>query len=173
MNYLMKRLFLFFLMPFALTAQESDFADDVLDYLEFNGTLKHYERDYDEFVTTLEDLVPRNEQNAIRWDQIVANKPIAINELKIGLIALFQDNFTHKEILLMAAFYKSETGRILINDQANMTKIHTEILSKFYNSELGLKMMRKQEYLAQEMGRLSEEWTRDLYETSLPLLSNG
>ena len=173
MNYLMKRLFLFFLMPFALTAQESDFADDVLDYLEFNGTLKHYERDYDEFVTTLEDLVPRNEQNAIRWDQIVANKPIAINELKIGLIALFQDNFTHKEILLMAAFYKSETGRILINDQANMTKIHTEILSKFYNSELGLKMMRKQEYFAQEMGRLSEEWTRDLYETSLPLLSNG
>lgn len=173
MNYLMKRLFLFFLMPFALTAQESDFADDVLDYLEFNGTLKHYERDYDEFVTTLEDLVPRNEQNAIRWDQIVVNKPIAINELKIGLIALFQDNFTHKEILLMAAFYKSETGWILINDQANMTKIHTEILSKFYNSELGLKMMRKQEYLAQEMGRLLEEWTRDLYETSLPLLSNG
>lgn len=71
----------------------------------------------------------------------------------------------------MTSFYKSEAGKLLINDRSKMTDLHKEELNTFYNSVLGKKILEKQGILTQKISKVSENWSRDLYETALSLLN--
>jgi len=51
-----------------------------------------------------------------------------------------------------------------------MTETQKQELNTFYNSEVGKVIIEKQMVLTQEIGKISEVWSRDLYETALSLL---
>ena len=51
-----------------------------------------------------------------------------------------------------------------------MTDIQKQELNAFYNSEEGSAIIEKQTILTQEIGKISELWSRDLYEIALSFL---
>ena len=154
-------------------AQESNYTKDISEYLDSNGTMLQYEYAYAELLKMLSSNFPKNEDNAQGWEYLEDNKEKALDEMKSLIIPIYQSNFTHNEIKQMSAFYSSEAGLQLINDRSKLTKAHKEVLNTFYNSATGQKIISKQEELSIEISKVSESWSRDLYETSLSLLNNG
>jgi hypothetical protein len=57
-------------------------------------------------------------------------------------------------------------------DRSKMTDEQKVELNSYYNSTLGKKVIDKQPILTQEIGLVSENWSRDLYETAVSLLKN-
>ncbi len=161
------------MIPMVLNAQESSYTKDISDYLDRNGTMLQYEYAYGELLKMLSSNFPENENNAQGWEYLRANKEKALGEMKSLIIPIYKSNFTHNEIKQMSAFYSSEAGLQLINDRSKMTQAHKEVLNTFYNSTTGQKIISKQEVLSIEISKVSENWSRDLYETSLSLLNNG
>ncbi len=157
----------------AFSAQESDHSKDISDYLDNNGTMLQYEFAYGELLKMLGSQFPKDENNAQGWEYIEGNKSKALDEMKMLLIPIYQANFTHDEIREMIGFYKSEAGKLLIKDRSKMTESHKEELNAFYNSAVGQKIISKQEVLSEEISKVSESWSRYLYETSISLLKNG
>ncbi|MCP4975472.1 MAG: DUF2059 domain-containing protein [Maribacter sp.] len=173
MHHFKKFIFCFLLIPVAFNAQESSYTKDISDYLDGNGTMLQYEYAYGELLKMLSNNFPQNENNAQGWEYLRANKEKALGEMKSLIIPIYKSNFTHNEIKEMSAFYSSEAGLQLISDRSKMTEAHKEVLNTFYNSATGQKIMSKQEVLTMEISKVSESWSRDLYETSISLLNNG
>ncbi len=171
MQHLKNYFFFFFLVPMVFNAQEAEFSTDISDYLDSNGTMSQYEYAYGELLKMLGSQFPKTENNVEGWKYMEENKNMAVNEMKSLLIPIYKENFTHGEIKEMTSFYKSEAGELLINDRSKMTDLHKEELNTFYNSVLGKKILEKQEILTQKISKVSESWSRDLYETALSLLN--
>jgi len=159
--------------PMVFNAQETNYSKDISDYLDSNGTMLQYEYAYGELMKMLGSKFSKTENNAMGWEYLEENKSNAVNEIKTLIIPIYKENFTHDEIKKMSSFYQSETGKLLINDRSKMTDTHKEELNTFYSSSLGKKIIGKQELLTLEISRVSESWSRDLYETALSLLKNG
>ena len=173
MRHIKKFLFCLLLIPMVFSAQESAYSKDIADYLDNNGTMLQYEFAYGELLKMLSNRFPKDENNTQGWEYLEGNKSMALGELKTLLIPIYQANFTHDEITKMTGFYQSEAGKLLIKDRSKMTDVHKEELNAFYTSAVGQKIISKQEVLSTEISKVSESWSRDLYETSLSLLNNG
>ena len=93
--------------------------------------------------------------------------------MKMLIIPIYQANFTHGKITKMIGFYRSEAGKLLIENRSKMTESHKEELNAFYNSAVGQEIISKKGVLSIEISKVSESWSRDLYETSISLLNNG
>lgn len=172
MRYVNTFLFCFLLTPMIFSAQESSYTEDVANYLDSNATMMQYDYAYGELLKMLSNNFPKDENNAQGWKYLEDNKEKALDAMKNKLIPIYKANFTHDEIKKMSAFYSSEAGLQLINDRSKLTEAHKDELSTFYNSKTGQKIISKQEVLSAEISQASENWSRDLYETSLSLLSN-
>lgn len=159
-----------FLISTAATAQEADYSSEVATYLESNGSLKQYEFAYDQLLKMLSSKYPKSESTTNGWDYLETNKKKAIAEMKKGLVPIYKENFERSEIKMMNDFYQSPTGVQLIGDRSKMTETQKEELNTFYNSELGKKIIAKQPVLSEAIGAVSENWSRDLYETAVSLL---
>ncbi len=158
--------------PYVFSAQESTYAKDIADYLDNNGTMLQYEFAYGEVLKMSGSQFPKDENNAQGWEYLEGNKSKALGEMKMLFIPIYKADFTHDEITKMIGFYQSEAGKLLIKDCSKMTELHKEELNEFYNSAVGQKIMSKQEVLSKEISKVSESWSRDLYETSISLLNN-
>ena len=166
-------IYCFLLTPLVCMAQESNFSKDIKDYLEHNGTMRQYEYAYDQLMIMMEGNYPKSEDNIQGWTYLEENRGKALEEMKSLMVPIYQANFTHEEIKQMGAFYKTEAGVLLITDRSKMTDTHKEELNTFYNSAVGQKIISKKEVLISEISKVSESWSRQLYETSLRLLQNG
>ena len=173
MNHLKKYFFFFLMFPMVFNAQETGFSKDISDYLDSNGTMLQYEYAYGELMKMLGSQFSKTENNAEGWKYLEENKSNAVSEIRTLIIPIYKENFTHDEIKEMYAFYQSEAGKLLVNDRSKMTDTHKEELNTFYSSTLGKKIIGKHEILTQEISKVSESWSRDLYETALSLLKNG
>jgi len=153
-----------------LQAQEVDYSLEVASYLESNGSAQQYEFAYDQLLKMLISQYPKSEKTAAGWKYLEENKEKAVAEMQKGLVPIYQQNFERDEIKKMTAFYQSATGKQLTADRSKMTEEQKEELNTFYNSELGKKIIAKQPELAKAVSAVSENWSRDLYETAMSLL---
>ena len=159
-----------FLFMISVNAQESKLDKDVATYLESNGSMLQYDYAYDQLLAMLEKQYPKSEKNKQGWQYLEGNKATAVAEMKTMLVPVYTKNFEHDAIKKMITFYQSEAGKQLINDRSKMTETQKQELNTFYNSEVGKVIIEKQTVLTQEIGKISEVWSRDLYETALSLL---
>ena len=175
----LKLIFSFFLMmALASNAQEANFSsdgyqEDVALYLDSNGTLAQYEYAYGELLKMLEKQFPKSESNAKGWEYLLGNEEKAIAEIKSLLVPIYQQNFEQGDIKKMIAFYQSDTGKQLMQDRSQMTEMQKKELNDFYTTEVGQKIIEKQPILTEEISKVSEGWSRELYETAISLLNNG
>jgi hypothetical protein len=173
MRHIKKFLFCLLLIPMVNSAQESTYSKDIAEYLDNNGAMLQYEFAYGELLKMRGSQFPKDENNTEGWEYLEGNKSKALGDIKILIIPIYQANFTHGEITKMIGFYQSEAGKLLIKDRSKMTESHKEELNAFYNSAVGQKIISKKEVLSIEISKVSESWSRDLYETSMSLLNNG
>ena len=159
-----------FCIPVFSTAQETGKASLVSDYLEVNGSLGQYNFAYDQLLKMLEGRYPEATANAQGWKYLKENKAKAVQDMKALLVPVYANNFTEEEITSMLTFYKSDTGKQLIEDRSKMTTAQKEELNTFYNSAVGKNIIEKQSSLGSEISKVSEGWSRDLYETAISLL---
>lgn len=168
---LMKLLLCVFLMtPFFSNAQNTDYSKEVAAYLESNGTENQYSFAYDELLKMLGNQFPKTAKNAQGWTYLESNKEKAITEIKTLLVPVYEDNFEEEDMRKMAAFYSKGAGKQLIADRTKLTETQKQELNAFYNSEVGKKIVEKQPILTEAIGKVSEGWSRDLYETAMSLL---
>lgn len=153
-------------------SQEKDLSDKVANYLDLNHSLDQYGYAYDQLLTMLENQYPKSNGNTEGWKYLETNKDKSVSEMKELLIPIYVRNFSEEEITGMIIFYKSETGRQLATDRSKMNEAQKAELNTYYNSTLGKKVIDKQPILTQEIGLVSENWSRDLYETAVSLLKN-
>lgn len=161
---------LFFMISITSCAQDTTFNEDVVSYLNSNGTSSQYEFAYDELLTMLENQYPKSESNTKGWEYLDTSKEKYVSEMTNLLVPVYQKNFTQDELKKMADFYRSEAGKQLTADRSKMTEEQKAELSDFYKSEVGKKIIDKQPVLSKEIATVSEDWSRDLYETALSLL---
>ncbi|EAR02062.1 DUF2059 domain-containing protein [Maribacter sp. HTCC2170] len=172
MNNLKKILCCLLFLPLTITGQESGYSEDVSKYLDSNGTMLQYEYAYAELIKILSGHYPENKGNAHKWKYLKENRSKELKKMKHLLIPIYESNFTKSEINRMLTFYKTEAGTLLIKDRTKMTETHKSELKVFYISEIGKKINAKQEILSQEVSKVSEVWSRNLYMSSLNLLKN-
>ncbi len=170
MNQL-KYILLFVLsIPVFSNAQDKSYTTLVSEYLEVNGSMGQYNYAYDELLKMLNGRFPETDANAQGWKFLKENKGKAVKEMISLLEPIYKNNFTEAEITKMLAFYKSGTGKQLVADRSKMNPAQKEKLNTFYNSEIGKKIIEKQPILGTEISKVSEGWSRELYETALSLL---
>ncbi|ADV47909.1 DUF2059 domain-containing protein [Cellulophaga sp. E16_2] len=160
----------FLLITLTSCGQETTFQEDVLTYIKSNGTAKQYNYAYDELLKMLGNQFPKTTENASGWDYLEANKEKHVDEILTQLAPVYEKNFTHEEIKKMNAFYQSEAGKQLVADGEKLTEDQKKEVNDFYGSEMGKTIVEKQPILATEIGKVSEGWSRDLYETALSML---
>mgnify|MGYP003638561016 FL=1 len=161
---------LVFIVSLASCAQETTFSEDVMSYIKNNGTSKQYEYAYDELLSMLENQYPKTEENSKGWDYMNSSKEKYVTEILTLLAPVYEKNFTHEEIKKMNVFYNSEAGKQLVTGSAQMTENQKKEVNDFYATTVGKKIMEKQPILASEISKVSEGWSRDLYETALSML---
>jgi len=160
----------FLITPFFSNAQNTSYSKEVAAYLESNGTENQYSYAYDELLKMLGKKYPKTAKNAESWVYLESNKKKAITEIKALLVPVYEENFKQKDMRKMAAFYGKGAGKQLIADRTKLTQAQKQELKAFYNSEVGKKIIEKQPVLTEAIGKISEEWSRDLYETAMSLL---
>ncbi len=167
-----KLFFCFFLMiSGSVYAQNADFSEEVSTYLDHNGTMQQYEYAYEELLKMLEKQYPKSEKTAKAWAYLEKkNKTISLGAIKKDLIPVYEEHFEPSEVSEMNTFYQSDTAKQLMNDRSQMTAAQKEELNDFYTSATGQKIISKQEILTQAIASISENWSRDLYETAVSLL---
>jgi len=168
---LIKLLLCFFVMtPFFSSAQNTNYAKEVAVYLENNGTENQYAYAYDELLKMLGNQFPKTDKNAQGWSYLETNKEKAIAEIKALLVPIYEQNFKQEDMRKMIAFYKDGAGKQLIADRTKLTENQKKELNDFYASEVGKKIIEKQPILTEAIAKVSEGWSRDLYETAMSLL---
>tara|TARA_R110000868_G_scaffold358744_1_gene620460 strand:+ start:595 stop:1110 length:516 start_codon:yes stop_codon:yes gene_type:complete len=170
MNVLQKISALFLFITITCCAQKTTFSEDVVSYIANNGTEKQYNYAYDELLKMLENQFPETEANAEGWKYMNANKEKHVSEMMALLAPVYEKNFTHEEIKSMNAFYLTDAGKQLVADGSKLSEAQKQQVNEFYASATGKKIMEKQPILAAEIGKVSEGWSRDLYETALSML---
>lgn len=170
MNNLKYSVLFLFMISLNMHAQESNPAKDVSIYLDSNGAMKQYDYAYGQLLEMLVKQYPKSDQNKQGWEYLEGNKENAIAEMKEMLIPVYTKNFKNKDIQQMIVFYQSDTGKQLTNDRSKMTEDQKQELNTFYTSELGARIIKKQAVLTEEIGVISQNWSRDLYETAISLL---
>lgn len=161
---------LLLLTPLRSVGQEIEFTDEVQTYLAHNGTLSQYEFAYDGLLKMLQNQYPETADNKKGWTYLKENKTKSVHDMILLLTPIYQKHFKRNEIKKMTNFYQSDTGKQLLNDRSKMTEVQKAELNSYYNSELGQKVIEKQTVLSQEVSKVSENWSRDLYQTAISLL---
>jgi len=151
---------------FAQTAKE----DNVATYLKSNGSMQQYEFAYDQLLKMMQKNHPKTDANAEGWKYLKDNKSKAVSEMLGSLGTIYKKHFSDADIKEMLGFYRSAAAKQMLKDRTKMTEEHKAQLNSYYNSEIGKKIISKQQVLGQEIAKISEEWSRDLYETAVSLV---
>ncbi|MEO9892277.1 DUF2059 domain-containing protein [Aurantibacter sp.] len=148
--------------------------DDSLaaSYLEANGSLNQYDYAYSQLLSMLHKQYPETEENTQGWQFLNENKKEAIADMKSLLVPIYNSNFSTSDLKQMINFYQTDTGKQLMLDRTKMSDSQKHELNSYYNTEVGQKIVEKQQSLSAEIAIASENWSRDLYETAVSLLKS-
>ena len=167
-----KLLFAFVLFSmFQVSAQETTYRQDVLKYLEINGTTQQYSGAIDQLFDLLKRQYANHNIDAEVWDTLRAESAGEVGRIKAMLVSAYRNTYTQKDIQNMISFYQTEAGKLLLSNQAKMTDAHRNDASFFYNTETGKKILSKKDEISRSVGEVSQIWSRDLYKMMVDKLA--
>ena len=121
----------FSLICFSVTAQVDDFQQDIINYLNINGTYQQYT---DAYVGTFNAL-KRNFKKANVpekvWEELKTDKEKSMKELISFLSFAYRKHFTENDIVLMTAFYKTEAAQTMLVNPKTLTEAQNEEIKVF------------------------------------------
>lgn len=160
----------FSLFCFSVSAQVDSYQEDIIKYLNVNGTYQQYDQAYDGMFDVLKrNFSGANIPNEV-WANLKKNRKQSIDDVIQFLSFAYRKQFSQTEINELYAFYTTEAGKKMQIDPGLLTSEENELLANFYKSDLGKKMDSVKVELASDISEISSHWSRDLFASKMSAL---
>lgn len=162
---------LFSLVCFLGTAQIDSYQDDIIKYLNVNGTQEQYSHAYEEMFDVLKvNFETANVPDKV-WEELKADKAESLEEVTKFLTFAYRKHFTQPEIKAMTKFYESNAAQKMLNQNSEaITESENLIIETYLKSDIALKVENKLPELSQDISEISAHWSRDLFGAKMSAL---
>ena len=151
-------------------SQVDAYSEDVKKCIESNGTMSYYEGVVDQmFVMLKQQFESQNVPDSV-WEEVKTVKTDAMKELAQMMVSAYRGHFSHEDVKNMNVLYSSKAGKNMFKPE-QLTEGDKVILSEFYKSDTGQKVLGSQESITDSMSKISEMWSGDLYKSVIDKLS--
>ncbi len=161
MKKLLMSLFIF--ASFFANAQEVNFHEVALKYLQTNGTAVQYEEAIDQLFSLLKNQYDGQNIPESTWTDLRKESSGEVNRILNMLVSAYRGNYEKHDLVNMLAFYETPTGKQLLVDRTKLSKDQRQEAANFYNSATGQKILVSEQDVAKSVSEVSEIWSRDLY----------
>jgi hypothetical protein len=159
---------LFCSICFPLSAQVDAFQENIIEYLNNNGTENQYGDAYEEMFDILKEQfldVPDKE-----WSELKVGKDESVQDVIKFLAFAYRKHFTEGEIVTMTNFYKTEAAKKLVAGSNDLTNEDNDKIMAFFQSDIGKKIESKGEALSVDIAEISSTWSRELFAEKMSAL---
>ncbi len=165
---------IFSVFCFSVEAQVDSFQQDIINYLNINGTEQQYSAAYDKMFDV---LLPQFETANVPESfvkELKKDKAESLEEIIKFLTFAYRKHFTQEDIQKMTEFYKTKAAQKMVHKTGELTEADNAEISKFYGSDLGKKIESKKTALSEDIAEISGHWSRDLFSEKMSaLVKNG
>ncbi len=161
---------LFSFMYFSVSAQADSFQQDIIDYLNINGTYEKYDEAYENMFNVLKPQFEGSNVPESVWNDLKKNREAKVQEIISFLTYAYRKHFTHEEILTMKAFYETEAGKQYVANPGELTETQNGEVTAFFKTDLGQKIGAKRPELAQDIAPIYQDWSKDMFKETLSAL---
>lgn len=146
------------------SAQDTTFNEDIVTYLEMNGTEKQYSGAVDGLFTMLSRRYAHNNISQSVWLELKEKyKDKSLKSIKYLLVTPYRTTFSQDNIRRMIKFYETDAGKQMLIDPTALSTEQKSVAGDFYASDAGAKLLENKVQLEQSVSEVSEIWSRDLY----------
>jgi len=174
----MKKIFTFFLALIVTMSSAQDkeiavdeYSEDVKLCLKNNGTYNYYDGVVDSMFTHLKEQFVDQKVPEEVWAELEGIKAETLDELGQMIVSAYRGHFNLQDLKNMNALYGTTAGKRMINSETELTEGDKAVLSEFYKSETGQKIVGSQDSMNASMMQITEMWSADLYKSVLAKLS--
>ena len=165
---------LFLTIYSSIHGQVDSFHEDIIECLSINGTPQEYNWEYDQTMEVIYEQFKSSNAPEIFWNELRSDKEEKINELLPMLAYAYRKYFTKEDIQLITALYKTDTGKLMVEDFSALSEEQKCEINDFENSEIGLKIATVQKNLSRDMAVIVKDWKTELFaEKMKKLIKNG
>lgn len=161
---------LFFTFCYATIAQEDPYQEDIITYLNNNGTRDQYNNAYESMFEVLKKQFAVSSVPETVWKDLQKDKKKSMDEIVNFLSFAYRNHFTHEEINAMNEFFSTEAAKQMMKDPSKLNTSQKDEISAFYASDLGIKIEKKKPELSKDIMDISEHWSRDLFAAKMKSL---
>ena len=154
---------LFFPICFSITAQEDPYQEDIITYLNNNGTRDQYSGAYDSMFEVLKQQFSVSNVPDNVWKDLQKDKDKSLDEIVKFLTFAYRNHFTRGEINQLNTFYQTPAAKQMTIDPSALSETEQAEITAFYSSALGKKIEEKRNDLTKDIVEISEHWSRDLF----------
>ena len=151
-------------------SQVDQYSEDVKTCIKSNGTMTYYEGVIDQMFTMLEEQFESQAVPTTVWTELKKERTGAMDELAQMVVSAYRAHFTHKDVKNMNALYATKAGKNMFKPEV-LTEGDKIILTEFYKSDTGQKIVSSQDSMNASMGDISVMWSGDLYKRMIAKLS--
>lgn len=153
---------LFLTMYFSVSAQDS-YQESIAEYLTVNGTTQKYEGEYKKMVALLKKHFSKSDISEATWTSLQSDKSESLMDIQRKLAVTYKNHFSERDIKKMVAFYKTDAGKQLAMNPAQITSEQNQVIIDYNESSIGKKIAKKEQDLTKDISVISSNWSRDLY----------
>ena len=164
---------LFLAIYFSAPAQVDAYQQEIINYLNINGTVQEYGIVYEELFVRLKERVASSETPESFWNKLKEGKEESLDELIFTLSFAYRKHFKQNEIAEMTEFYKSDAAQKLITKSSNLTEEDYKIIKDYENSDVANKVKTKQVELSIDISIIAREWNTELFAKNMGAISKA
>ncbi len=151
-------------------SQVDPYSEDVKKCIKSNGTMSYYEGVVDQMFVMVEKQFESQNVPESTWKEVKMVKADAMKELGQMMVSAYRGHFSHEDVKNMNSLYSSKAGKNMFKPE-KLTEGDKVILSEFYKSDTGKKVLGSQESITDSMSKISEMWSGSLYRSVIDKLS--
>ena len=162
---------LFLIICCSVSAQVDAFQQDIINYLNSNGTHQQYSDAYDGMFDVLKQNFEKAQVPSKVWVKLQQDKEKNVKEIISFLSFAYRNHFSQEEIAEMSSFYKTKAAQKLVS-RTELSEEDNKVVSNYFASEVAKKVETKREVLSADINEISTHWSRDLFQSKMKELIN-
>lgn len=161
---------LFMSICFSVSGQEDSFQQNIIDYLNVNGTFTQYSAAFDQMFDVLKQQYEAGAVPEETWAELKEGRNAAVNQVVGMLSSAYREHFTKPDIEAMITFYKTDAGQQMVKAPDALSDPQRKEVNAFFTSDTGIKINDLREVLLKDISQISEYWSRDLFAATMTKL---
>ena len=170
----MKAVFLtlFMFVCFSGFSQIDDFQQEIIDFLNINGTREQYSIAFYEVFPLLERNFKDREIPEEAWEELKNDEETQIDAAVSQLTFAYRKYFTREDIAKMSQFYSTEIGQKVVAERPLNEKENAKF-QEYLKSDVSVKFEKNRKELTKDMEKITAEWRKDLMGAKIKQLVKG